>query len=79
MSAFTFVYALICFFIGCELFPITFESFQIVWLFILILPFLNIYAIIINPDSDNKYYWVALIFNMLTIVFIMKMYHIDLL
>ncbi|CAM4097470.1 hypothetical protein FLJU110815_16705 [Flavobacterium jumunjinense] len=78
LSAFTFVYVLYCCFFNSNLYPISFSPNQIIWLFILFLPILNIYNIIINRDADNRYYWIAIVCNILSIVFIMKTYKIDL-
>ena len=50
----------------------------LIWCFTLFLPVINFTAIINNRESWNKYYWIGLLFNILSIVFIIRHYKIDL-
>ena len=50
-----------------------------VWVGVVILPLLNLYEIAINTDDFNKYYWLALLFNLITIFFIIRYFKINLL
>ena len=49
----------------------------IIWCFALLLPIVNLAEIINNRDNWNKYYWIGLLFNILSIVFIIRHYKID--
>ena len=50
-----------------------------IWIAVVILPLLNLYEIAINTDDFNKYYWLALLFNLITIFFIIRYFKINLL
>ncbi len=50
----------------------------ILFIFILVLPIFNLAEIIINRDDWNKFYWIGLIINMLTIIFVMRFFDIKL-
>ncbi len=50
-----------------------------IWIAIVVLPLLNLYEIAINTDDFNKYYWLALLFNLITIFFIIRYFKINLL
>ena len=50
-----------------------------IWIAIVVLPLLNLYEIAINTDDFNKYYWLALLFNLITIFFIIRYFKIELL
>lgn len=43
-----------------------------IWIAIVILPLLNLYEITVNSNDDNKYYWLSLVFNLITIIFIIR-------
>lgn len=45
-----------------------------VWLAVVILPLLNLYEIAVNTNDVNKYYWLSLVLNLLTIFFIVRYY-----
>ena len=50
-----------------------------IWIGVVILPLLNLYEIAINTDDYNKYYWLALVINLITIFFILRYFEIALL
>ena len=50
-----------------------------IWIAVVILPLLNLYEIAVNTDYYNKYYWLALIFNLISIFFILRYFKIELL
>lgn len=50
----------------------------ILLLFAFILPVLNLAEIIINKDDWNKYYWIALLVNIITLFFIMRFFAVEL-
>ena len=50
-----------------------------IWIVVVILPLLNLYEIATNTDDFNKYYWLALLFNLITIFFIIRYFKINLL
>lgn len=50
-----------------------------IWIAIVILPLLNLYEIVINSNDYSKYYWLALVFNLISIFFILKYFNIELL
>lgn len=78
LSVFTFLCVLFAILNGTLLYPISFEWYQMVWVFILGLPLVNSAQIIVNRDDINLHYWIAIVFNILTIAFIMKQYKIPL-
>jgi hypothetical protein len=49
-----------------------------IWIAVVILPLLNLYEITINTDDINKYYWISLVLNVLTILFILRYFKINL-
>ena len=50
-----------------------------IWIAIVILPLLNLYEIVINSNDYSKYYWLALVFNLISIFFILRYFKIELL
>ena len=50
-----------------------------IWIGIVILPLLNLYEIAVNTDDYNKYYWLALVINLISIFFILRYFKIELL
>jgi len=50
-----------------------------IWIAVVILPLLNLYEIAINTDDYSKYYWVALICNLISIFFILRYFKMELL
>ena len=61
---------------------IGFET-EIIWIpiciAVVVLPLLNLYEIVVNTEGYNKYYWLALVINLITIFFILRYFKIDLL
>jgi hypothetical protein len=49
----------------------------LIYLFSLLLPIFNLAEIIINRDDWSKYYWLGLLFNIMTIIFIMRYFKIE--
>ena len=49
-----------------------------IWIAVVILPLLNLYEIAINTDDINRYYWISLVLNVLTILFILRYFKINL-
>ena len=50
----------------------------VIYIVTILLLFTNITEIIINRDDWNKYYWIGIIFNILTIIFIIRYFKIEL-
>ena len=50
-----------------------------IWIVVVILPLLNLYEIATNTDDYNKYYWLALAINLISIFFILRYFKIELL
>lgn len=50
-----------------------------IWIAVVILPLLNLYEIVINTDDYNKYYWLALFLNVISIIFVLRNFKIELL
>ena len=50
-----------------------------IWIAVVILPLLNLYEIAVNTHNYNKYYWLALVINLISIFFIMRYFKIELL
>lgn len=50
-----------------------------IWIAVVVLPLLNLYEIVVNTEGYNKYYWLALVINLITIFFILRYFKIDLL
>ncbi|WP_338375555.1 hypothetical protein [uncultured Flavobacterium sp.] len=57
------------------------ESIAIHWIilfvFALLLPIFNLAEIIINRDDWNKFYWIGLVLNIITFIFISRYFNID--
>lgn len=49
-----------------------------IWVAVVILPLLNLYEIAVNTDDFSKYYWISLVLNILTILFILRYFEINL-
>ena len=50
-----------------------------IWIAVVVLPLLNLYEIVVNTEGYNKYYWLALVINLITIFFILRYFEIALL
>lgn len=50
-----------------------------IWIAVVVLPLLNLYEIAVNTEGFNKYYWLALVINLITIFFILRYFEIELL
>ena len=50
-----------------------------IWIAVVILPLLNLYEIVVNTEGYNKYYWLALVINLISIFFILRYFEIALL
>ena len=50
-----------------------------IWIAVVILPLLNLYEIATNTYDYNKYYWLALVINLISIFFILRSFKIELL
>lgn len=50
-----------------------------IWIAVVVLPLLNLYDIAVNTEGYNKYYWLALVINLITIFFILRYFEIALL
>jgi hypothetical protein len=48
-------------------------------IFTLLLPIFNLAEIILNRNDWSKYYWLGLVFNILTLFFVMRFFKIELL
>ncbi len=49
-----------------------------IWIAVVILPLLNLYEIAINTDDFNKTYWISLVFNLITIAFMLRYFEMEL-
>jgi hypothetical protein len=49
-----------------------------IWIAVVILPLLNLYEIAVNTHDYNKYYWLALVINLITIFFILRYFNLEL-
>ncbi|WP_445712996.1 hypothetical protein [Flavobacterium sp.] len=49
-----------------------------IWIGVVILPLLNLYEIAINKEDYNKYYWISLVLNIVTIVFMLRYFKMEL-
>lgn len=49
-----------------------------IWIAVVILLLLNLYEIAVNTDDFSKYYWISLVLNILTILFILRYFEINL-
>ena len=50
-----------------------------IWIAVVVLPLLNLYEIVVNTEGYNKYYWLALVINLISIFFILRYFKIALL
>lgn len=50
-----------------------------IWIPVVFLPILNCYEIAVNTNEINKYSWISLILNIVTILFILRYFKIELL
>lgn len=50
-----------------------------IWIAVVLLPILNCYEIVVHTDEINKYSWISLILNIVTILFILRYFKIELL
>ena len=57
------------------------DTLSIQWIILLILtllmPIFNFAEIIVNRDESNKLYWIGLVVNILTIIFVMRYFEIE--
>ena len=49
-----------------------------IWIAVVILPLLILYEIATNTDDYNKYYWISLVLNVLTILFVLRYFKMNL-
>ena len=49
-----------------------------IWIAVVILPLLNLYEITVSTNDFNKYYWISLALNIVTIIFILRNFKMDL-
>lgn len=49
-----------------------------IWIAIVVLPLLNLYEIAVSTKDYNKFYWLGLLLNILTIVFVLRYFKINL-
>jgi hypothetical protein len=49
-----------------------------IWIAVVVLPLLNLYEIAINTDDFNKVYWISLVFNLITIAFMLRYFKMEL-
>lgn len=50
-----------------------------IWIAVVILPLLNLYEIAINTEESNYHYWLSLLINIVTILFIIRYFKLELL
>jgi hypothetical protein len=50
-----------------------------IWILVVLLPLLNLYEIIAQPDELNRFAWISLILNMVTVLFILRYFNIEVL
>jgi hypothetical protein len=50
-----------------------------IWILVVLLPLLNLYEIIAHPDELNRFAWISLILNMVTVLFILRYFNIEVL
>ena len=48
-----------------------------IWIGVVILPLLNLYEIAVNTNDYNKYYWLALFLNVISIFFVLRNFKIE--
>jgi hypothetical protein len=83
LSIFSFLFLIIGMFKSFEMVTYLGVIFDIIWIPILTLtltlPFLNSLEIIKNNDQLNLYYWIALVFNVISMIFILRYFGLGLL
>ena len=50
-----------------------------IWIAIVVLPLLNLYEIVVNTAESNRYYWLSLLINIITILFMIRYFKLELL
>lgn len=50
-----------------------------IWIAIVVLPLLNLYEIAVNTEESNRYYWLNLLINIITILFMIRYFKLELL
>jgi hypothetical protein len=50
-----------------------------IWIAIVVLPLLNMYEITVNTEESNRYYWLSLLINIITILFMIRYFKLELL
>ena len=50
-----------------------------IWIAIVVLPLLNLYEIAVNTEESNRFYWLSLLINIITILFIIRYFKLELL
>lgn len=50
-----------------------------IWIAVVILPLLNVYEIAVNTEESNTYYWLSLLINIITILFMIRHFKLELL
>ena len=50
-----------------------------IWIAVVVLPLLNVYEIVVHPDDMNRYSWIGLMLNIVTILFVLRYFKIELL
>ena len=50
-----------------------------IWIAIVVLPLLNLYEIAVNTEESNRYYWLNLLINIITILFMIRYFRLELL
>ncbi len=50
-----------------------------IWIAIVVLPLLNLYEIAVNTEESNTYYWLSLLINIITILFMIRYFKLELL
>ena len=50
-----------------------------IWIAIVVLPLLNLYEITVNTEERNGFYWLSLLINIITILFMIRYFKLGLL
>lgn len=50
-----------------------------IWIAIVVLPLLNLYEIAVNTAESNGYYWLSLLINIITFLFVIRYFKLELL
>lgn len=50
-----------------------------IWIAIVVLPLLNLYEITVNTEESNRFYWLNLLINIITILFMIRYFKLELL